>query len=56
MRWKAPQYISGQETFEATAERAQRLSKLRELEAPSFALGIAGGVHRSGREPAALPL
>ena len=28
----------------------------RELEAPSFALGLAGGVHPSGREPAALPL
>ena len=52
MKWKAPQDRCGQETLEAKAERAQKLSNLTELQALSFAPGIAGGARRSGGEPA----
>jgi hypothetical protein len=47
-----PQYRHGQETLEAKAERSQRLGELRELEALSFALGLASGPKWRGRKPA----
>jgi hypothetical protein len=47
-----PQHKHGQETLEAKAERSQQLSELRELEALSFALGIATGPKWRGRKPA----
>jgi hypothetical protein len=46
-----PQYRHGQETIKAKAERSQRLRELRELEALSFALGIAKGPKWRGRKP-----
>jgi len=45
------QYRHGHETLEAKAKRSQRLSELRELEALSFALGIATGPKWRGRYP-----
>lgn len=48
-----PQYRHGQETLEAKAERSQRLGELRELEALSFALGMATGPKWRGRKPVA---
>ena len=45
-----PQYRHGQETLEAKAERSQRLAELRELEALSFALGLAVGPKWRGRK------
>lgn len=47
-----PNYKHGQETQEAKAERSRRLAELRELEALSFALGLATGPRWSGRKPA----
>ena len=46
-----PQYRHGQETLEAKAERSLRLAELRELEALSYALGIATGPKWRGRKP-----
>jgi hypothetical protein len=46
-----PQYRHGQETREAKAGRSQRLDELRNLEALSFALGIASGPKWRGRKP-----
>ncbi len=46
-----PQYRHGQETLEAKAERSQLLGELRELEALSFALGLAVGARWRGRKP-----
>jgi hypothetical protein len=46
-----PQYRHGHETLEAKAERSQRLSELREVEALAFALGIAEGARWRGRKP-----
>lgn len=45
-----PQYTNGQETLEAKAGRSQRLGELRNLEALSFALGIASGPKWRGRK------
>jgi hypothetical protein len=45
-----PQHRHGQETLEAKAERSQRLAELRELEALSFALGLAVGPKWRGRK------
>ena len=47
-----PQYRHGHETLEAKAERNQRLGELRELEALSFAFGLAVGTKWRGRKPA----
>ena len=49
-----PQHRHGRETLEAKAERSQQLSELRELEALSFALGIATGPKWRGRKPASI--
>ncbi len=46
-----PQYKNGLETLEAKTERNQRLVELRELEALSFAIGIATGPRWRGRKP-----
>jgi hypothetical protein len=46
-----PQYKNGLETIEAKAGRSQRLGELRELEAISFALGLAVGPKWRGRKP-----
>lgn len=48
-----PQYKHGQETQEAKVERSQRMGELRELEALSFALGLASGAKWRGRKPRA---
>jgi len=48
-----PQYRHGQETLEAKAERSKRLAELRNLEALSFALGLAVGPKWRGRKPRA---
>jgi hypothetical protein len=48
-----PQYRHGQETLDAKAGRSQRLGELRELEALSFALGMASGHKWRGRKPRA---
>lgn len=48
-----PQYRHGQETLEAKAGRSQRLAELRNLEALSFALGLAVGPKWRGRKPRA---
>jgi len=48
-----PQHRHGRETIEVKAERSQRLCELRELEALSFALGLAVGPKWPGRKPAA---
>jgi len=45
-----PRHRHGQETIKAKAERSQRLRELRELEALSFALGIAKGPKWRGRK------
>jgi hypothetical protein len=45
-----PAFKHGQETLEAKAERSQRLAELRELEALSFALGLAVGPKWRGRK------
>ena len=47
-----PQYRHGEETLAAKAERSQRLEELRNLEALSFALGMASGPRWRGRKPA----
>ena len=49
-----PQYRHGLETIEAKAERSKRLGELRELEALSFALGMATGAKWRGRKPACI--
>ena len=46
-----PQHKHGQETILAKAERSKRLGELRELEALSFALGLAAGPRWRGRKP-----
>ena len=46
-----PQYRHGRETLEAKAERSRRLAELRDLEALSFAVGLAAGPRWRGREP-----
>ena len=46
-----PQHKHGQETLEAKAGRSQRLAELRNLEALSFALGMAVGPKWRGRKP-----
>lgn len=46
-----PCWKHGKETIEVKAERSRRLSELRELEALSFALGIASGPRWRGRKP-----
>ena len=46
-----PQYRHGQETLQAKAERSQRFAELRNLEALSFALGLATGPRWRGRKP-----
>ena len=46
-----PQYRHGGETLEAKAERSRGLAELRELEALSFALGLASGPRWRGRKP-----
>jgi hypothetical protein len=46
-----PNYRHGEETLVAKAERSARLSELRELEALSFALGLASGQKWPGRKP-----
>lgn len=46
-----PQYRHGQETLEAKAERNRMLTELRELEAISYALGLARGAKWRGRKP-----
>ena len=46
-----PQHRHGQETLEAKSERSARLAELRELEALSFALGLATGPRWPGRKP-----
>ena len=48
-----PQHKHGQETLEAKAGRSQRLAELRNLEALSFALGLAVGPKGRGRKPRA---
>jgi len=48
-----PQCRHGRETLEAKAERSRRLAELRELEALSFALGLASGGRWRGRKPKA---
>jgi hypothetical protein len=45
-----PAFRHGLETLEVKAERSQRLSELRELEAISFALGLATGPRWRGRK------
>lgn len=44
-------YQHGEETLEGKAERSARLRELRELEALSFAFGIASGPRWRGRKP-----
>ena len=46
-----PQYRHGGETLEVKAERSRRLAELWELEALSFALGLASGPRWRGRKP-----
>ena len=46
-----PQYKHGGGTLEAKAGRSKRLAELRELEALSFAVGIAIGPRWRGRKP-----
>jgi hypothetical protein len=46
-----PQYRHGRETLEAKAERSRGLAELRDLEALSFALGLAAGARWRGRKP-----
>lgn len=48
-----PQHRHGGETLDAKAERSKKLAELRELEALSFALGIASGPRWRGRKPRA---
>lgn len=48
-----PHYKHGHETRKAKAERSRKLTELRELEAVSFALGLASGVRWRGRKPKA---
>ena len=48
-----PQHRHGLETIGAKAERSQRLAELRDLEALSFALGLAVGPKWRGRKPRA---
>ena len=49
-----PQYRHGGETLGAKAERSRVLVELRELEALSFALGLASGPRWRGRKPSAV--
>ena len=46
-----PQYRHGRETLEAKAERSRGLAELRDLEALTFALGLAKGPRWRGRKP-----
>jgi hypothetical protein len=46
-----PQYRHGGETLEAKAERSIGLAELRDLEALSFAFGLATGVRWRGAKP-----
>lgn len=46
-----PQYRHGLEALETKAERSQRFLELHNLEALSFALGIAKGLKWQGRKP-----
>ena len=46
-----PQYRYVWETLYAKAERSRRLAELRDLEALSFALGLAAGARWRGRKP-----
>ena len=46
-----PQHRHGGETLAAKAERSHRLGELRELEALTFALGLAAGPRWRGRKP-----
>ena len=46
-----PAFKHGLETLEAKAERSKKLAELRELEALSFALGLAVGPKWRGRKP-----
>jgi len=46
-----PQYRHGGETLGAKAERSRGLAELRDLEALSFALGLAAGARWRGRKP-----
>ena len=46
-----PRYRSGEQTIEVKAERSGRLAELRDLEALSFALGLAAGPRWRGRKP-----
>jgi hypothetical protein len=48
-----PQFRHGEETLESKTERSRRLVELRELEALSFAYGIAAGARWRGRKPRA---
>jgi hypothetical protein len=48
-----PQHRHGRETLEAKAERSRGLAELRDLEALSFALGLASGGRWRGRKPKA---
>jgi hypothetical protein len=48
-----PQYRHGGETLKAKAERSRKLTELRELEALSFALGLASGMRWRGQKPKA---
>lgn len=50
-----PQYKHGRETLAAKAERSERLVELRDLEALSFALGLATGPKWRGRKPRPKP-
>ena len=49
-----PQYRHGGETLEVKAERSRGLAELRDLEALSFALGLAVGPRWRGRKPNSL--
>jgi hypothetical protein len=48
-----PQHRHGQETLAAKAERSNRLSELRDLEAMMFEWGLASGTKWRGRKPRA---
>ena len=48
-----PAFRHGGETLEAKAKRSMSLVELRDLEALSFALGLASGGRWRGRKPKA---
>ncbi len=50
-----PQYRHGGETLEAKAGRSKKLTELRDLEALSFAMGLATGPRWRGRKPVRNP-